>query len=126
MSKLQWGIIGTGGIAHAFAKGLAESKTGQLVAVGSRAQGSADKFASEFSIKKAYSSYEALLADPEVQAVYISTPHPHHAEWAIKAAEAKKHILCEKPLALNWADAHAIVEAARAHAVTRRRRSWWS
>jgi len=111
--KLHWGIIGTGGIAHAFARGLSESKTGKLVAVGSRAQGSADKFAAEFAIKKAYSSYEALLADPEVQAVYISTPHPHHAEWAIKSAEAKKHILCEKPLAMNWAEAHAIVDAAR-------------
>jgi len=111
--KLQWGIIGTGGIAHAFAEGLARSKTGTLVAVGSRRQESADKFGDEFQLPKRYGSYEALLADSEVEAVYISTPHPMHAEWAIKSAEAGKHILCEKPLALNHAEAMVVVEAAR-------------
>ena len=116
---LNWAIIGTGGIAHAFAKGLAESKTGKLVAVGSRSQATADKFGDEFSIPAGHrhGSYEAMLADAEVQAVYISTPHPAHAEWAIKCAEAKKHILCEKPLALNFADAEAMVEAAMANDV---------
>jgi len=114
MSILNWAIIGTGGIAHAFAKGLAESKTGKLVAVGSRSQATAEKFGEEFNIPPAHRhpSYESLLADANVHAVYISVPHPGHAEWAIKAAEAKKHVLCEKPLALNWADAHAMVEAA--------------
>ena len=113
MKKLKWGIIGTGNIAHAFARGLEKSNKGELHAVGSRSSDSAKKFADEFKVKKYYGSYEALLADAEVEAVYISTPHPQHAEWAIKAARAKKHILCEKPIGVNYAEALAIVEAAR-------------
>jgi predicted dehydrogenase/diketogulonate reductase-like aldo/keto reductase len=116
-SRVAWGIIGTGGIAHTFARGLAKSRTGKLVAAGSRTQVSADKFAREFGLDRAHGSYEALLADPEVQAVYISTPHPSHAEWCIKAARAKKHILCEKPLTLNHAEAMVVAEAAREHGV---------
>jgi predicted dehydrogenase/aryl-alcohol dehydrogenase-like predicted oxidoreductase len=111
--KLAWGIIGTGAIAKTFARGLAPSTTGELLAVGSRAQESADKFGDEFDVPRRYGSYEALLADPDVQAVYISTPHPMHAEWAVKAAEAGKHILCEKPITLNYPDAMAVIEAAR-------------
>src|SRR5580698_4023165 len=116
ITKLKWGIIGTGSIARKFAHGLAGSKTGQLVAAGSRTIEAAKKFTAEFPAT-AHGSYEALLADPEVQAVYISTPHPMHAEWSIKAAEAGKHILCEKPLALNHADAMAVMEAARSNDV---------
>jgi predicted dehydrogenase/aryl-alcohol dehydrogenase-like predicted oxidoreductase len=115
--RLQWGIVGTGSIAHAFAKGLAESKTGKLIAVGSRRQESADKFGDEFDLPTRHGSYEALLADSGVEAVYIATPHPLHAQWAIRAAEAGKHVLCEKPLALNHAEAMAVVEAAREHDV---------
>jgi predicted dehydrogenase/aryl-alcohol dehydrogenase-like predicted oxidoreductase len=113
MSKtLAWGIIGTGAIANIFARALAESETGTLLAVGSRSQDTADKFAETWNVPHRYSSYEQLLADQDVQAVYVSTPHPLHAEWAIKAAEAGKHVLCEKPLALNHPQAMAIVEAA--------------
>lgn len=112
MNKLGWGIIGTGAIAHTFAKGLAGSKKCGLIAVGSRARESAEKFAGEFKIKKAYGSYAELLADKDVEAVYISTPHPMHSEWAIKAAKAKKHILCEKPIGINYPEALAIIEAA--------------
>ena len=111
--KIAWGIIGTGNIAKTFARGLAPSTTGELLAVGSRSQESADKFGDEFSVPRRYGSYEALLADPDVQAIYISTPHPMHAEWTTKAAEAGKHILCEKPLALDYPQAMAVVEAAR-------------
>lgn len=111
--QLRWGILGTGRIAGIFAEGIAKSKTGTLVAVGSRAQESADAFAKTNGAARAHGSYEALLADPEVDAIYISTPHPLHAEWAIKTAEAGKHVLCEKPLALNHPEAMAIVEAAR-------------
>jgi len=111
-NKLKWGIIGTGSIARKFAHGLTTSKTGVLAAAGSRTLESAKKFSAEFPAT-AHGSYEALLADPQVQAVYISTPHPLHAEWAIKAAEAGKHILCEKPIALNHAEAMVVVEAAR-------------
>ena len=116
-SMLGWGIIGTGAIARAFAKGLAKSTTGRLVAVGSRTQAAAAKFGDEFGVPHRFGAYEELLADPAVEAVYISTPHPLHAEWAIKAAEAGKHILCEKPLTLNHADAMAVVEAAIRHDV---------
>jgi predicted dehydrogenase/aryl-alcohol dehydrogenase-like predicted oxidoreductase len=115
--KLAWGIIGTGNIAKAFARGVAHSKTGKLVAVGSRTQDKADKFGEEFAVPARHGSYEALLADKDVQAVYISTPHPMHAEWAIKTAEAGKHILCEKPIGLNHAEAMAIFEAAYRHDV---------
>ena len=87
------------------------------MAVASRSQPSADKFAEEFGVEKRYASYEALLADPQVQAVYIATPHPMHAEWAIRAAEAKKHVLVEKPIAMNYAEAMTMTEAARANGV---------
>lgn len=111
--KLAWGLLATGNIAKAFAKGLAKSKTGRLVACGSRSKETAEKFGKEFNCPKCYGSYEELLADKEVQAVYISTPHPMHAEWAIKTAEAGKHILCEKPIGMNHPEAMAIIEAAR-------------
>ena len=110
--KLKWGLIGTGKIASTFAKGLSASKTGRLVAIGSRSSESAARFADEFPAH-CHGSYEALLADPHVDVVYISTPHPFHAEWAIKAAEAGKHILCEKPLTMNAREAEAVIEAAR-------------
>ncbi|MEO8953900.1 MAG: Gfo/Idh/MocA family protein [Ktedonobacteraceae bacterium] len=114
MSKaLNWGIIGTGTIAHVFAGGIAESNTGTLLAVGSRTQDAADSFGETWHVPRRYGSYAELLMDKDVQAVYISTPHPLHAEWAIKAAEAGKHILCEKPLALNYAQAVTMIEAAR-------------
>jgi predicted dehydrogenase/aryl-alcohol dehydrogenase-like predicted oxidoreductase len=116
-SRLAWGILGTGNIAHTFAKGLAKSRTGKLVAIASRKQEPADKFAAEFGGITAHGTYEKLLADPAVQAVYISTPHPQHAEWCIKAARAKKHILCEKPITLNHAEAMVVAEAARENGV---------
>ena len=112
-THLNWGIIGTGRIAGVFAEGLASSKTGKLLAVASRTQAGADTFGDTWEVPRRYASYEQLLADPDVQAVYISTPHPWHAEWSIKAAEAGKHVLCEKPMALNHAEAMAIVEAAQ-------------
>ncbi|MEO8972976.1 MAG: Gfo/Idh/MocA family oxidoreductase [Ktedonobacteraceae bacterium] len=110
---LNWGIIGTGRIAHVFAEGIAQSNTGTLVAVGSRTQATAEAFGKTWNVPHRYGSYTELLSDRDVQAVYISTPHPLHAEWAIKAAEAGKHILCEKPLTLNYAQAEAVIEAAR-------------
>ena len=115
-ARLRWGIIATGAIARTFAKALPQSRTGRLVAVGSRTQAGADAFAADFPCR-AHGSYAALLADPEVEAVYISTPHPQHAEWAVAAARAGKHILCEKPIALNHAEAMLIAEAARRHGV---------
>ncbi len=115
--KLKWGIIGTGGIAATFARALAVSQSGQLLAVGSRTPQAATEFGARFGAPRCHGSYEELLADPEVQAVYISTPHPFHAEWAIKAARAGKHILCEKPLTMNHAEAMTVIEAAHRHDV---------
>src|SRR4051812_24269292 len=117
MQKIRWGILGAGNIAKSFAKHLPKSKTGTLVGIGSRSQDKADAFGAEFNVPHRHGSYEALLADADVDAVYIATPHPSHAEWAIKAAEAKKHLLVEKPLAVNAAEASAIVEAAIVHDV---------
>ncbi len=117
MNSLSWGILGTGRIAGIFAKQLSQSKTGKLVAVGSRSQASAEKFAAEFGVLRSHATYDALLTDSQVQAVYIATPHPLHAEWCLKAASAGKHILCEKPLTLNHTEALAVVEAARKHDV---------
>ena len=117
--RLAWGVIGTGSIAGTFAEALKLSATGKLVAVGSRAKASAEKFGAKWGCPAArcYGSYDELLADPEVKAVYVATPHPQHAEWAIKCAEAGKHVLCEKPLGVNFHEAAAIVEAAVANNV---------
>ncbi|MCG3150680.1 MAG: Inositol 2-dehydrogenase/D-chiro-inositol 3-dehydrogenase [Verrucomicrobiae bacterium] len=115
--KVGWGILSTGAISRAFAEAAPKSVTGRLVAVASRDSATAQKFAGEYKIPNSYGRYEDLLTDPAVQAVYISTPHPLHAEWAIKAAQAGKHILCEKPVALNHPDAMRIVAAAQEHGV---------
>lgn len=116
-TKLGWGILATGRIAGIFAQGVARSQHSRLVAVGSRSEAGAARFAQEFGVPRAHGSYEALLADPEVQAVYIATPHPQHVEWAVRAAEAGKHILCEKPLGLNHAEGMVMAEAVRRHGV---------
>jgi predicted dehydrogenase len=113
--KLNWGIVTTGGIARKFATDLRQSSTGRLVAVGARSRADAEKFAADFDGIRAHGSYAALLADPEVEAVYLATPHPWHAEWAIKAAAAGKHLLCEKPMTLRRTDTERVIAAARAH-----------
>jgi predicted dehydrogenase/aryl-alcohol dehydrogenase-like predicted oxidoreductase len=112
-NNLRWGIIGPGTIAHRFATQLAYSSTGTLFAVASRNGEKARSFADEFGVPRSYSGYEDLLADPDVDAVYIATVHTTHAEWTIKALEAGKHVLCEKPLGVDHATAMATVEAAR-------------
>jgi len=116
---LRWGILGPGSIAKAFAKGLSDAKAGTLAAVGSRDKGKAEQFGADYGVEAdhCHGSYEALLADAAVDAVYIATPHPMHPEWTIKAAEAGKHVLCEKPLALNHAQGEAMIEAAREQGV---------
>ncbi|WP_329001470.1 aldo/keto reductase [Kribbella sp. NBC_00709] len=109
---LRWGIIGTGNIASRFAGQVPTSKTNEVVAVGSRSLDSANAFADKWDIAHRHGSYDDLLADETVDAVYIATPHPMHVEWAIKTAEAGKHVLCEKPLAINRAWSEAMIEAA--------------
>ncbi len=114
--RFKWGLLGTGAIARTFATALRECNTGELAAIGSRSMEAAERFARDFPAT-VHGTYEELLANPEVDVVYISTPHPMHAEWAIKAAEAGKHVLCEKPLTLNHAEAVAVIDAARANDV---------
>ncbi|TCN37539.1 aryl-alcohol dehydrogenase-like predicted oxidoreductase [Kribbella orskensis] len=111
-TKLRWGILGTGNIASRFASQLPSSTTGELAAVGSRSTDSANEFGGRYAIPNRHGSYQELLDDPTVDAVYIATPHPLHVEWAIKTAEAGKHVLCEKPLAINRSLAAAMIEAA--------------
>lgn len=113
MTKLKWGILGTGTIAHAFARDLKQSQTGELYAVGSRALDTAEAFAKEFEIPRPYPTYEDFLSDPAIDAVYIATPHTSHAENAIATAEAGKHILCEKPLTVHYEDSLRVIEAAK-------------
>jgi len=113
MTQLRWGLLASGNIAHAFARGLTQTDSGVCAAVASRSLDKAEAFAKEFDIPTAYGSYEEMLADPTIDAVYISTPHPMHAEWAIKSADAGKHILCEKPMTMSWADTMSVIEAAR-------------
>lgn len=109
--RLRWGILGTGGIARAFTTDL--TLTGFTVtAVGSRTQESADAFAATHSIPRAHGSYEALAADPDVDVIYVSTPHPFHAAGAMLAIEHGKHVLVEKPFTLNSAEARTVVDAA--------------
>lgn len=111
--KLRWGILATGNIAHNFSRGVIGSRTGELAAVASRSQAKAETFGDEFGIPARYGGYEAMLDDPNVDIVYVAVPHPLHGEWAIKAAEAGKHVLVEKPIAMNRSDAEAIVDAAQ-------------
>jgi predicted dehydrogenase len=107
---LRWGILATGSIARQFAGGLKVSKTGTLHAVGSRTLESAEKFTAQFG-GKPYGSYDAVLADPEVDVVYIALPHHMHAEWTIRCAQAGKAILCEKPFTLNALEAERALAA---------------
>jgi predicted dehydrogenase len=117
-TPLRWGILGTGTIAHTFAAALGKTAEAKLVAVGSRSRESAERFAAECGGARPHGDYAELIADPEVEAVYIATPHPMHADLAIAAARAGKHVLCEKPLTLDRADCERVVVAARTTGVT--------
>ncbi len=100
--KVRWGILSTANIARAAViPAIQSSKNGVVAAVASREEQKGAEFASRCGIPRSYGSYEALLADPDIDAVYIPLPNSLHYEWTIKAAQAGKHILCEKPLALN-------------------------
>jgi predicted dehydrogenase len=112
--RLRWGILGTGNIARQFADGIARARRSEAAAVGSRRQESADAFAKPRAIGRALGTYEALLADPEVDAIYNSLPNDLHREWTIKALRAGKHVLCEKPFAMSEAESREMFDAARA------------
>ncbi|PWW08684.1 putative dehydrogenase [Paenibacillus cellulosilyticus] len=111
--KLKWGIMGCAKIAQrAVIPGLHLSELNEAAAIASRDADKAKRTAEELNIGTAYDSYEALLADPSIDVIYIPLPNHLHKEWAIRAAEAGKHILCEKPLALNAHEAAEMAEAA--------------
>src|SRR5437870_3382463 len=112
-ATLRWGIVGPGRAAQAFAAGLHHTRTGRLVAIGTR-EPTRPGLTDGFTGARVHAGYDALLADPEVDAVYISNLHPGHAEWAIRAAQAGKHALVEKPFSMNAREAEAMFAAAQA------------
>ncbi|MBP3040486.1 Gfo/Idh/MocA family oxidoreductase [Bacillaceae bacterium Marseille-Q3522] len=111
MKKLNWAIIGPGAIANEFAKALGKEKE-NLIAVGARNLEKATKFAEQFNIPKVYDDFDALLADDEIDVVYISTPHTFHYEFMIKSLQHGKHILCEKAITVNGTQLNEIMSLA--------------
>ena len=111
---VRWGVIGPGGIATQFATGMELVDDGEIVAVASRSQERADAYGDRFGVTRRYDASEALVEDPDVDAVYVATPHSRHEADTLLALEAGKHVLCEKPFALNARQAQGMVDAARA------------
>src|SRR5215208_1800690 len=112
VEAVKWGIVSTAHINRLVIPGAKASPEVDLVAVASRDQARADEYAREWGIGRAHGSYEALLADPEVEAVYVSLPNNLHVEWSIRALEAGKHVLCEKPLTRHADGAEEAFDAA--------------
>jgi xylose dehydrogenase (NAD/NADP) len=108
----RWGLLSTAHINDAILEGARRSDVAEVVAVSSRDPGRAEAYARERGIERAHGSYEALLADPEIEVVYIALPNALHVEWAIRAVEAGKHVLCEKPLAVDPAEVERAFDAA--------------
>ena len=123
MSNFNWGILGPGGIAKAFAEDLKKLDGHSIAAVGSRTLSNAQSFANAFG-GAAYGSYEELVADSQVDAIYVATPHPAHKENVILALNAGKPVLCEKPFAVNAAEAQQMVDAAHKNGVALMEAMW--
>lgn len=115
--SLKWGLLSTARINRNLIPAIRETSRAELISVASRSQSRASQYAAEWSIPRAHGSYEALLEDPDVDAVYVSLPNSLHAEWTVKALESGKHVLCEKPLALSVAECNQIIEASQANEV---------
>jgi len=113
-AKFKWGLFSTARTNNAILGGMTHSERGEVVAVGSRDQGRAETYAAAKGLARAYGSYEQLLADPDIQIIYNPLPNNLHAEWTIKALQAGKHVLCEKPFALSLAEVDAMFAAAQA------------
>jgi predicted dehydrogenase len=113
-ARLRWGVLSTANIAtEKVIPGLRRSARGEVLGIASRHAGRAAETAARLGIPRSYGAYQALLADPDIDAVYIPLPNHLHAEWTIAAARAGKHVLCEKPLALTAAQAREMVDACR-------------
>ena len=123
MSNFSWGILGPGGIARAFAKDLTLLEGHTIGAVGSRSIDNAHSFAKDFG-GTAYASYEELVKDPTIDAIYVATPHPAHHDNVILALNAGKPVLCEKPFAVNAGEAQAMVDAAAKNKVALMEAMW--
>jgi predicted dehydrogenase len=123
-TEFRWGILASGGIAQAFARDLSYFNHHIVAAVGSRSQESADSFAAEFPGCTAYSSYEALVADPTLDAIYVASPHPYHVSNTVLALNAGKPVLCEKPFTINAAEARQMKAAADANGVALMEAMW--
>src|SRR5262245_58628736 len=113
MGALRVGILGAARIARLFVDSVRPSKKIAVVALAARDAARARGFAAELGIPRVHESYEAILADPAIDAIYNPLPNTFHAEWSIRAVEAKKHVLCEKPLAMSGREAAAMFAAAR-------------
>jgi predicted dehydrogenase len=113
VEKVRWGILGTGAIAKQFVQGLRFVPEAEVFAVGSRSRASAQEFADKRGIPRRHARYDDLASDPDVDVVYIATPHPFHAENATLCLEAGRAVLCEKPFCVNAAEAERVVELAR-------------
>ena len=124
MKNFKWGILGTGGIASAFVNDLSRAKGHEVVAVGSRALSKAQEFAKDISTATAYGSYEALVSDPNVDAIYVATPHPSHEEHTMLALNAGKPVLCEKPFAITARQAQAMIDCAKENNVALLEAMW--
>src|SRR5579871_6719763 len=113
-----WGVLGAGFIAsRAMLPAIQGSANARVLALASRDEQRGREAAQRYGVERVYGDYEALLADSDVQVVYIALPNHLHREWAIRAAHAGKHLLCEKPLALNAAEADEIISTCRSHKV---------
>ena len=112
MDKIRWGIIGPGSIAHNFADALKQAYSGELISIASRTSNKLEEFGNKYQIKNEFrfNDYDALLENENIDAVYIATPHVFHADLSIRAAGKGKHILCEKPGAVNFAEASRVIE----------------
>ena len=115
MESINWGIIGCGGIAEKFARSLGTLETGTLLAGASRTPGKAAEFAQKFDMPRVYDNYESLVADPDVDAVYVATTHNFHHENIRLCLENGKHVLCEKPFTVNAAQAEEMIQLARSN-----------
>jgi D-xylose 1-dehydrogenase (NADP+, D-xylono-1,5-lactone-forming) len=109
---VRWGILGTGGITRALLTGARRTSAVEILAVGSRTPERATEFATEHGIARSHGTYEALLADPDVEAIYISLPNSLHHPWTLRAIQAGKHVLCEKPYSRRPAEVVAAFDAA--------------